>query len=86
MGHPAVEEAAAIGVYHPKWDERPLLIVHKRSGMVVTKDDILTFLKDKVVKWWLPDDVQFVDSIPHTSTGKILKTQLRKDFANFKFY
>ncbi|MBL8674309.1 MAG: long-chain-fatty-acid--CoA ligase [Rhodospirillales bacterium] len=84
MGCPGVAEAAVIGVAHPKWDERPLLIVHPRPDAAVTKEQVLDFLKDKVAKWWLPDDVQFVDAIPHGATGKILKTKLREQFKDYK--
>jgi len=84
MAHPAVAEAAVIGIAHPKWDERPLLIIHRKPGAEVSKEELVRFLSDKVAKWWLPDDVQFVDAIPHTATGKILKTRLREDFRNYK--
>ncbi|QQS13282.1 MAG: long-chain-fatty-acid--CoA ligase [Rhodospirillales bacterium] len=84
MGCPGVAEAAVIGVAHPKWDERPLLIVHPRPDAAVTKEQVLDFLKDKVAKWWLPDDVQFVDAIPLGATGKILKTKLREQFKDYK--
>ena len=84
MSCPGVAEAAVIGVAHPKWDERPLLIVHPRPGATVTKEQVLDFLKDKVAKWWLPDDVQFVEAIPHGATGKILKTKLREQFKEYK--
>ena len=84
MGCPGVAEAAVIGVAHPKWDERPLLIVVKRPEASVTKDDLLKFLNGKIAKWWMPDDVQFIDAIPHGATGKILKTALRKHFENYK--
>jgi fatty-acyl-CoA synthase len=80
VAHPAVAEAAVIGVRHPKWDERPLLIVQKKSGAQVTREELLAFYNDKVAKWWIPDDVVFVDSLPHTATGKLLKTKLREDF------
>ncbi len=83
MGHPAVAEAAVIGVAHPKWTERPLLIVVSKEGQEVSKEDMLSFLEDKVARWWLPDDVVFVDEIPHTATGKILKTELRKQFGDY---
>jgi fatty-acyl-CoA synthase len=82
VGHPKVAEAAVIGVHHPKWDERPLLIVVPKKGQTVTKDEILGFMQDKIAKWWLPDDVTFVDEIPHTATGKIQKTALRERFKN----
>jgi len=84
MAHPEVAEAAVIGIAHPKWDERPLLIVQRKPDARVTKEELIAFLGDKVAKWWLPDDVQFVDAIPHTATGKILKTRLREDFKNYK--
>jgi fatty-acyl-CoA synthase len=83
IGHPAVAEAAVIGVHHPKWDERPLLIVVLKPEQAATKQDLLVFLQDKIAKWWLPDDVVFVDEIPHTATGKILKTALRERFKNY---
>ena len=85
VGHPAVAEAAVIGVAHPKWDERPLLIVVLRPGRDLDADALLAHLKSRVAKWWLPDAVVFVDEIPHTATGKILKTELRRRFADFKF-
>jgi 3-(methylthio)propionyl---CoA ligase len=84
MAHPAVAEAAVIGIVHPKWDERPLLIVHRKPDATLDKDELIAFLSDKVAKWWLPDDVQFVEAIPHTATGKILKTRLREDFKDYK--
>ncbi|HMK65248.1 MAG TPA: 3-(methylthio)propionyl-CoA ligase [Thermodesulfobacteriota bacterium] len=84
LGHPAVAEAAVIGVFHPKWDERPLLIVVKKKDVEVTKEEILDYMKKKVAKWQVPDDVVFVDQLPHTATGKLLKTKLRDDFKDFK--
>ncbi|HEY4167478.1 MAG TPA: 3-(methylthio)propionyl-CoA ligase [Reyranella sp.] len=84
MAHPAVAEAAVIGVAHPKWDERPLLIVPKKPDADIDKTELIEFLAGKVAKWWLPDDVQFVEAIPHTATGKILKTRLREDFKSYK--
>ena len=83
MAHPGVAEAAVIGVHHPKWDERPLLIVQRKPDATVDKQELMEFLSGKVAKWWLPDDVQFVDAIPHTATGKILKTRLREDFKGY---
>jgi acyl-CoA synthetase (AMP-forming)/AMP-acid ligase II len=80
VAHPAVAEAAVVGVRHPKWDERPLLIVQKKSGAQVTREELLAFYEGKVAKWMIPDDVIFVDSLPHTATGKLLKTKLRDDF------
>ena len=83
MTHEAVAEAAAIACHHPKWDERPLLVVVPREGMAVSKSDILAFLGDKVAKWWLPDDVVFVDELPHGATGKVSKKTLREQFADY---
>jgi acyl-CoA synthetase (AMP-forming)/AMP-acid ligase II len=80
VAHPAVAEAAVVGVHHPKWDERPLLIIQKKSGAQVTREELLAFYEGKVAKWMVPDDVVFVDSLPHTATGKLLKTKLRDDF------
>jgi fatty-acyl-CoA synthase len=80
VGHPDVTEAAVVGVPHPKWDERPLLILVPRTDSELSKQSVLEFLRDKVVKWWLPDDVIFVDEIPHTATGKIQKTTLRERY------
>ncbi|MGE5157351.1 MAG: fatty-acid--CoA ligase [Gemmatimonas sp.] len=85
VAHPAVAEAAVIGVHHPKWDERPLLIVQLKEGQRATREDILKFMEGKIAKWWMPDDVAFVDGIPHTATGKILKTALREQFRNYSF-
>ena len=73
-----------IGVAHPKWQERPLLIVVKKQGREVTRDDLLAFLRSKVAKWWLPDDVVFVDELPHTATGKLQKMKLREKFRDYK--
>lgn len=84
VGHPAVREAAVIGVAHDKWVERPLLIVIKAEGRDLTKEEMLAWFDGKVAKWWLPDDVVFVDEIPHTATGKIKKTELRKQFAGYR--
>jgi fatty-acyl-CoA synthase len=84
VGHPGVAEAAVIGIVHPKWDERPLLIIVRKPGSNVGRDEVLDFLKDKIAKWWMPDDVAFVDELPHTATGKLLKTKLREDFKDYK--
>jgi fatty-acyl-CoA synthase len=84
VGHPAVAEAAAIGIRHPKWDERPLLLVVRKPGMAVTDADILAHLSELVAKWWLPDAVIFVDQLPHTATGKLLKTALREQYRDFR--
>jgi 3-(methylthio)propionyl---CoA ligase len=83
MGHADVAEAAVIGMPHPKWDERPILVVVPVEGQSPSGDDILTFLKDKIAKWWLPDDVVFVDELPHTATGKVSKMQLREKFKDY---
>jgi fatty-acyl-CoA synthase len=84
VGHPDVAEAAVIGVAHPKWDERPLLIVIPKKDRKPTKDDILKFMQGKIAKWWMPDDVVFVDEIPHTATGKIQKIALRNQFRDYR--
>jgi fatty-acyl-CoA synthase len=84
VGHPAVANAAAIGLPHPKWDERPLLIIQLKPGQTATKDDILKYLDGKIAKWWMPDDVVFTDNIPLGATGKINKLELRKTFGNHK--
>jgi fatty-acyl-CoA synthase len=83
MGHPKVAEAAVIGVRHPKWDERPLLLVVLKKKRCTTKDELLQFMRGKIANWWMPDDVVFVDEIPHTATGKIQKTVLRERYADF---
>ncbi len=83
VGHPQVDEAAVIGIAHPKWDERPLLIIVRSPGSALTGAAILDFMVGKIAKWWMPDDVVFVDELPHTATGKILKSQLREDFAEY---
>lgn len=80
MAHPAVAEAAVVGVAHPKWDERPLLLVVRRPDHEVSREELLKFFDGRVAKWWIPDDVVFVDSLPHTATGKILKTRLREEY------
>jgi acyl-CoA synthetase (AMP-forming)/AMP-acid ligase II len=84
VGCPGIAEAAVIGITHPKWDERPLLICIKKEGATVTKEDVLAFLNGKIAKWWMPDDVVFVKDIPHTATGKIQKVELRQQFATYK--
>ncbi len=84
VGHPDVAEAAVIGVRHPKWDERPLLIVVNKPGRHVTREAMLEYLKGKIAKWWMPDDVVFVDEIPHTATGKIQKMALREKFNAYR--
>jgi len=84
VGHPAVAEAAVIGVAHPKWDERPLLIIVLKSGLSATREELLAYLTGKIAKWWMPDDVVFVDEIPHTATGKIQKMVLRERFGKHR--
>ena len=84
VGHPAVAEAAAIGIYHPKWDERPILVVVKKDGVEASASEIRDYLAQHVAKWWLPDAVEFVDEIPHTGTGKISKKDLRDRFRDYK--
>jgi fatty-acyl-CoA synthase len=83
VGHPKVAEAAVIGVKHPKWDERPVLILVLKKDQAATREEILGFMQGKVASWWMPDEVIFVDEIPHTATGKIQKTVLRERFKNF---
>jgi len=83
VGHPDVAEAAVIGIVHPKWDERPLLICVAAEGKNPTKEDLLSYLEGKIAKWWTPDDVVFVDEIPHNATGKILKRALREQFKDY---
>ncbi|MFV0643467.1 MAG: long-chain fatty acid--CoA ligase [Sphingomonadaceae bacterium] len=83
VGHPAIAEAAAIGIPHPKWDERPLLVVVRQPGADVSGEEIREYLLDKVAKWWIPDAVEFVDSIPHSATGKISKKDLREQFRDY---
>jgi fatty-acyl-CoA synthase len=72
-----------IGVRHPKWDERPLLILVLKKGQSASKVDILDFMRGKTANWWMPDDIVFVEEIPHTATGKILKTALREQFRDY---
>ena len=84
MGHPGVAEAAVIGIESEKWTERPLLIAVKAEGHDVSKADLLKFFVDKIAKWWIPDDVVFIEEIPHTATGKIKKTALRDQFSDYK--
>ncbi|MFL5047956.1 MAG: AMP-binding protein, partial [Xanthobacteraceae bacterium] len=83
VGHPKVAEAAVIGVKHPKWDERPLLVIVLKKDESASKQEIMEFMEGKVAKWWLPDDVAFVDEIPHTATGKIQKITLRQQFEDY---
>jgi fatty-acyl-CoA synthase len=85
VGHPKVAEAAVIGIQHPKWDERPLLVIVLKKGETATKEEMLGFMQGKVAKWWMPDDVAFVEEIPHTATGKIQKIALRERFKDYRF-
>ena len=84
MSHPAVHEAAAIACRHPKWDERPLLVVVKKPEAKLTREELLAFFDGRIAKWQIPDDVAFVDEIPHTATGKMQKLKLRDQFAGYK--
>ncbi|MGE8164596.1 3-(methylthio)propionyl-CoA ligase [Paraburkholderia sp. NPDC080076] len=83
VAHPAVAEAACIACAHPKWTERPLLVVVKRPDSDVTQDELRGFYEGKVAKWWIPDDVVFVDELPHTATGKLHKLKLREQFRHY---
>jgi fatty-acyl-CoA synthase len=82
--HPSISESAIIGIPHPKWQERPLLLVVKKEGKEVTKEELLKYLEDHVAKWWLPDDVIFLSELPHTATGKVMKHKLREEYKDFK--
>src|SRR5262249_7148584 len=84
VGCAGVAEAAAIGVYHPRWEERPILLVVRKPGSDVTPEQIQAHLAQHVAKWWLPDEIHFVDSLPHTATGKLLKTAIRAQYKDFK--
>jgi fatty-acyl-CoA synthase len=84
MSHPAVMQAACIGVFHPKWDERPLLVVVRRAGQEVGRDALLAYFNGKVAKWWLPDDVVFADALPVGGTGKIQKNKLRELYKDYR--
>ena len=83
LGHPSVALAAVIGVAHPKWDERPILLCQLKVGEIATGDDLLTFLEGKIAKWWMPDDVVFVEEIPLGATGKIDKKLIRQRMADY---
>ncbi|MDQ6882461.1 MAG: AMP-binding protein, partial [Pseudomonadota bacterium] len=84
VAHPAVAMAACIGMKHPKWDERPIVVVVKRPGAQVTREELLQFYQGKTAKWQIPDDVVFVDAIPLGATGKILKTRLREQLSDYQ--
>jgi len=85
VGCPGVAEAAVIGITHPKWTERPLLIIVRKPGAKVSAEDVLAYLDGKIAKWWMPEAIEFVDEIPHTATGKIQKMELREKFGGYKF-
>lgn len=80
FGHPGVQEAAVIGLSHPKWDERPLLVVVRKPGADVSREALLDYFRGRTVRWWIPDDVVFVEELPHTATGKLSKRTLRERF------
>jgi acyl-CoA synthetase (AMP-forming)/AMP-acid ligase II len=84
VAHPAIAEAAVIGVKHPKWDERPIVVAVKKQGQEVTKEDLLKFFEGKIAKWWMPDDVVFVKELPHTATGKLSKLTIRDQLKDYK--
>jgi fatty-acyl-CoA synthase len=84
VAHPAVQEAAVIGIKHPKWDERPIVVAVKKAGQALSREDLLTFYEGKIAKWWMPDDVVFVDDLPHTATGKLSKLTLRERFKDYR--
>jgi len=83
VAHPAIAEAAVIGVKHPKWDERPIVVAVKKPGQEVSKEDLLRFYEGKIAKWWMPDDVVFVPELPHTATGKLSKLTLRQQLKDY---
>jgi acyl-CoA synthetase (AMP-forming)/AMP-acid ligase II len=84
IAHPAIAEAAVIGVRHPKWDERPIVVAVKKPGQEVTREELLKFYEGKIAKWWMPDDVVFVSDLPHTATGKLSKLTLRQKFTDYR--
>ena len=84
VAHPGVLEAAAIACRSPKWDERPILVVVRKPGAQVTREELLAFYEGKIAKWQVPDDVVFVADLPHTATGKIQKLKLREQFAGHR--
>jgi len=84
MAHPAIAEAAVIGIKHPKWDERPIVVAVKKPGQEVSKEEVLRFYEGKIAKWWMPDDVVFVAELPHTATGKLSKLTLREKFREYR--
>ena len=84
MAHPAVLQAACIGVPHPKWDERPVLVVVLRPAANLARDELLRFFEGKIARFWMPDDVLFVASLPTGATGKVQKNRLREQFAGYR--
>ena len=84
VAHPAIAEAAVIGVAHPKWDERPIVVAVKKPGRDISKTDLLKFYEGKIAKWWMPEDVVFVAELPHTATGKLSKLTLRQQFKDYR--
>jgi fatty-acyl-CoA synthase len=84
IAHPAIAEAAVIGVKHPKWDERPIVVAVRKPGHEVTKDELIKFYEGKIAKWWMPDDVVFVNELPHTATGKLSKLTLRQQLKDYR--
>jgi acyl-CoA synthetase (AMP-forming)/AMP-acid ligase II len=84
LAHPAVQEAAVIGIAHPTWQERPLLLAQLKPGTTATRDELMAVLTQKVAKWWLPDDILFVSELPHTATGKLNKLKLRELYRDYK--
>jgi fatty-acyl-CoA synthase len=85
VGCPGVAEAAVIGLPHPKWSERPLLIIVREPGSGIDRNEVLAYLEGKIARWWMPDDVEFIEEIPHTATGKIQKVDLRERFSGYEF-
>ena len=86
MGHPGVAEAAVIGHFHPRWSERPLLIVVRSDDAGgLTQEEMLAFFEGRIAKWCIPDAVEFVDELPHTATGKVQKVKLREAFKDYSF-
>ena len=79
-----MQEAAVIGIKHPKWDERPIVVAVTKKGQSLTKEELLKFYEGKIAKWWTPDDVVFVEDLPHTATGKLSKLTLREKFKDYR--
>jgi fatty-acyl-CoA synthase len=84
VAHPAIAEAAVIGIKHPKWDERPIVVAVKKPGREISRDELIKFYEGKIAKWWMPDDVVFVAELPHTATGKLSKLTLRQQLKDYK--